>query len=42
MGTDHKFRKTKFVFTGEGKEILKSDGGEEIKRSREYTDLGKK
>jgi len=32
MGTGHKFKKkTKYVCMGEGKEILKFDGGEEIK-----------
>jgi hypothetical protein len=42
MGTEHKFRKTKYVFMGEGKEILKFDGGEGIKLCTECTYLGTK
>ena len=34
--------KTKYVCMGEGKEILKSDGGEKIKPSTEYTYISTK
>ena len=41
MGTCHKLKK-KYVCIGEGKEILKFDGGEEIKLFTECTYLGTK
>jgi hypothetical protein len=37
METCNKFRKTKYVCLGEGEEILKFDGGEEIKTCTECT-----
>ena len=43
IGAGHKFRKkTKYICKGEGKEILKFDGGEEIKPCTECTYLGTK
>ena len=42
MGTAHNFRKTIYVCIGEGKEILRCDGGEEIKPCTECSYFGTK
>jgi len=39
MGTAHNFRKTIYVCIGEGIEILRCDGGEEIKPCTECTKI---